>query len=156
MDGVVFLDEDDRQAVLVREGMRTVPMSQCYIPLERRFTFYDQVQRQCTAYGTGRRGSGQGIGQYSPAFSAADSVRSPPPPLSSASCLPPIGPLHIPKRREKNKREQKSRHPSDEIPPNVQYQNRDMCPQGGKTPGASTQSHDPGQFQNGDIVMVAS
>lgn len=48
-DCVVFLDEEDRRMVLVRDGMRVMPMSQCFIPLERRFTLYDQVRPMATA-----------------------------------------------------------------------------------------------------------
>ena len=43
MEGVVFLDSQDRQMVLMRDGMRASPLSQCGIIKEKRFTFYDQV-----------------------------------------------------------------------------------------------------------------
>lgn len=42
-EGVVFLDELDRKVVLVRESGNVVPLAQCGIPLEKRFTFFDQV-----------------------------------------------------------------------------------------------------------------
>ena len=41
--GVVFLDDDDKQQVLVRSTGRVVSADQCGVPLERRFAFYDQV-----------------------------------------------------------------------------------------------------------------
>lgn len=43
IEGVVFLDEDDRQMILVRDGWRVMKLAQCGISLEKRFTFYDQV-----------------------------------------------------------------------------------------------------------------
>jgi hypothetical protein len=42
-DGVVFLDDDDKQQVLVRATGRVVSADQCGVPLERRFAFYDQI-----------------------------------------------------------------------------------------------------------------
>lgn len=42
-DGVVYLDEDDRQQVLVRATGRVVSADQCGISLEKRFAFYDQI-----------------------------------------------------------------------------------------------------------------
>ena len=42
-DGVVFLDADDRQMILVRSGMKVMTLVQSGIPKARRFTFYDQV-----------------------------------------------------------------------------------------------------------------
>ena len=42
-DGVVYLDDADKQQVLVRATGRAVPADQCGVPLERRFAFYDQV-----------------------------------------------------------------------------------------------------------------
>ena len=42
-DGVVFLDDEDRQKVLVRATGRVVNADQCGIPLTRRFAFYDQI-----------------------------------------------------------------------------------------------------------------
>eukprot|EP00923_Selenidium_pygospionis_P045850 GHVN01079156.1.p1 GENE.GHVN01079156.1~~GHVN01079156.1.p1 ORF type:complete len:2019 (-),score=487.26 GHVN01079156.1:1940-7510(-) len=41
--GVVYLDEGDRQMVLVRDGFRVMRLAQCGLALENRFTFYDQV-----------------------------------------------------------------------------------------------------------------
>eukprot|EP00808_Paulinella_micropora_P006835 g75373.t1 len=41
--GVVFLDDADKQQVLVRSTGRVVPADQCGVPLERRFAFYDQI-----------------------------------------------------------------------------------------------------------------
>lgn len=43
IEGVVFLDEDDRQMILIREGWRVMKVAQCGLLLEKRFTFYDQV-----------------------------------------------------------------------------------------------------------------
>ena len=42
-DGVIFLDDEDRQQVLVRATGRVVSADQCGVPLEKRFAFYDQV-----------------------------------------------------------------------------------------------------------------
>jgi len=42
-EGVVFLDDDDKQQVLVRATGRCVMADQCGVPLERRFAFYDQI-----------------------------------------------------------------------------------------------------------------
>ena len=42
-DGVVFLDDRDRQQVLVRATGRVVNADQCGVPLEKRFAFYDQI-----------------------------------------------------------------------------------------------------------------
>ncbi len=42
-DGVVFLDENDKQRVFVRDTGRVVPADQCGVPLDRRFAFYDQI-----------------------------------------------------------------------------------------------------------------
>ena len=42
-DGVVFLDDEDRQQVLVRATGRVVPADQCGVPLASRFAFYDQI-----------------------------------------------------------------------------------------------------------------
>ena len=41
-DGVVFLDDADKQQVLVRATGRVVSADQCGVPLERRFAFYDR------------------------------------------------------------------------------------------------------------------
>ena len=43
LDGVVFLDCHDRQMILLREGMKAVPLKQCGLPPHKRFSFYDQV-----------------------------------------------------------------------------------------------------------------
>ncbi len=43
MEGVVFLDEEDRSVVLVRDQWRTMGLHQCGISPAKRFTFYDQV-----------------------------------------------------------------------------------------------------------------
>lgn len=42
-EGVVFLDQRDRQVVLQRSNLQVVPLAQCGIALSRRFTFFDQV-----------------------------------------------------------------------------------------------------------------
>jgi hypothetical protein len=42
-DGVVFLDSQDKQQVLVRATNRVTSADQCGVPLERRFAFYDQI-----------------------------------------------------------------------------------------------------------------
>jgi hypothetical protein len=42
-EGIVFLDDDDRQQVLVRATGRVVSADQCGVPLEKRFAFYDQI-----------------------------------------------------------------------------------------------------------------
>jgi hypothetical protein len=42
-DGVVFLDAEDRQMLLLRSGRKVVPLAQAGVPAHRRFTFYDQV-----------------------------------------------------------------------------------------------------------------
>jgi hypothetical protein len=43
LDGVVFLDENDRKMVLQRSNKKVLPLTQCGIPVSRRFCFYDQV-----------------------------------------------------------------------------------------------------------------
>ena len=58
MHGVVFLDSDDRQMVLIRDGWRVMKLSQCGIPWEHRFAFYDQVQRAVAWPLHEREGSG--------------------------------------------------------------------------------------------------
>ena len=42
-EGVVFLDEDDKQQILVRATGRVVHLSQCGVEKENRFAFYDQI-----------------------------------------------------------------------------------------------------------------
>jgi hypothetical protein len=43
MKGVVYLDELDRQMVLIRAGMKVLKLSECGLAWNERFTFYDQV-----------------------------------------------------------------------------------------------------------------
>eukprot|EP01052_Picozoa_sp_SAG31_P000388 SAG31_NODE_12_length_38498_cov_21.161671_4_plen_376_part_00 len=43
MEGVVYLDEFDRKMVLMRKGNKVMRLEQCGIPMDRRFTFFDQV-----------------------------------------------------------------------------------------------------------------
>ena len=43
MEGVVYLDSSDRQMILLRSGGPGVPLAQCGVSLDKRFTFYDQV-----------------------------------------------------------------------------------------------------------------
>eukprot|EP01012_Entosiphon_sulcatum_P004402 TRINITY_DN11719_c0_g1_i1.p1 TRINITY_DN11719_c0_g1~~TRINITY_DN11719_c0_g1_i1.p1 ORF type:complete len:3283 (+),score=530.28 TRINITY_DN11719_c0_g1_i1:870-9851(+) len=43
MDGVVYLDSEDRQMVLLRDGRKSVRLAQSGLDPQRRFTFYDQV-----------------------------------------------------------------------------------------------------------------
>lgn len=51
MEGVVYLDESDRKMIVTRSnGLRPQLLSDCHVPLELRFTFYDQVHT------TGRSG----------------------------------------------------------------------------------------------------
>ena len=42
-DGVVFLDNKDRQMILLRHGMNVVRLNQAGVPPHRRFSFYDQI-----------------------------------------------------------------------------------------------------------------
>ena len=42
-EGVVYLDRDDRQMILLRSSGRSMQLSQCGLSPEKRFTFYDQV-----------------------------------------------------------------------------------------------------------------
>ncbi len=42
-EGLVFLDQHDRKMMLLRRGLKVVPMHQCDIHKSRRFAFYDQV-----------------------------------------------------------------------------------------------------------------
>jgi hypothetical protein len=44
MKGVVFLDERDRQMVLLRSGLRVLPLKASGLRWNERFTFYDQVR----------------------------------------------------------------------------------------------------------------
>ena len=43
MDGVVFLDEADRKMILLRAGLKVLPLAGCGVSPQRRFTFFDQV-----------------------------------------------------------------------------------------------------------------
>merc|ERR1712137_1086447 len=43
MEGVVYLDRQDRQMILLRDSGRSVTLAQCGISPASRFTFYDQV-----------------------------------------------------------------------------------------------------------------
>lgn len=43
LKGVVYLDELDRQMVLLRKGMKTVILAESGLAWNERFTFYDQV-----------------------------------------------------------------------------------------------------------------
>lgn len=43
MKGVVFLDEEDRQMVLLRQGMKVVKLADCGLAFGERFSFYDHV-----------------------------------------------------------------------------------------------------------------
>src|SRR4051812_21553827 len=43
MEGVVFLDRQDRQKILLRSTGRVVSLNQCGVSVAKRFTFYDQV-----------------------------------------------------------------------------------------------------------------
>ncbi|GBE62026.1 EF hand family protein [Babesia ovata] len=43
VDGVVYLDDMDRQMVLLRDRWRSTLLTHCGIPPERRLSFYDQV-----------------------------------------------------------------------------------------------------------------
>jgi hypothetical protein len=42
-EGVVYLDRQDKQMVLIRASGRSTPLAQCGLSPSRRFTFYDQV-----------------------------------------------------------------------------------------------------------------
>ena len=42
-DGVVFIDEDDQQMIMVRSNKAVIPVQDCTVSMSRRFTFYDQV-----------------------------------------------------------------------------------------------------------------
>lgn len=43
MQGVVYLDELDRQMVLLRNGLKVVKLAESGLAWHERFTFYDQV-----------------------------------------------------------------------------------------------------------------
>lgn len=42
-EGVVYLDKQNRQMVLLRSSGRSLLLAQCGVRPDRRFTFYDQV-----------------------------------------------------------------------------------------------------------------
>lgn len=48
--GVVYLDEADRQMVLLRKGRKVVKLSESGLDWNERFTFYDQVSSCCRAH----------------------------------------------------------------------------------------------------------
>jgi hypothetical protein len=43
MKGVVFLDEQDRQMVMLRKGLKVMKLAESGLAWSERFTFYDQV-----------------------------------------------------------------------------------------------------------------
>jgi hypothetical protein len=43
MKGVVYLDEQDRQMVVLRKGRKVVKLADCGLAPSERFSFYDQV-----------------------------------------------------------------------------------------------------------------
>jgi hypothetical protein len=43
MKGVVYLDEEDRQMVLLRKGFKVMKLADCGLSFNERFTFYDHV-----------------------------------------------------------------------------------------------------------------
>ncbi|EKX73094.1 conserved hypothetical protein [Theileria equi strain WA] len=43
VDGVVYLDDQDRQMILLRDRWRSTLLTHCGLPPERRFSFYDQI-----------------------------------------------------------------------------------------------------------------
>ena len=43
LDGVVYLDEMDRKMVLTRTADEPIPLNQCGLAWDKRFTFYDQI-----------------------------------------------------------------------------------------------------------------
>lgn len=43
MDGVVFLGADDAKMIFEKKGRRVIKLEDSLIPMERRFTFYDQT-----------------------------------------------------------------------------------------------------------------
>jgi hypothetical protein len=45
LKGVVYLDEMDRQMVLLRKGLKVVKLADSGLAWNERFTFYDQVLR---------------------------------------------------------------------------------------------------------------
>lgn len=47
-DGVVFLDDEDRKMILVRQGRKCIALNQSGVPVDRRFSFYDQARVKTT------------------------------------------------------------------------------------------------------------
>ena len=43
LEGCVYLDDNDKQMVLLRSSPHAVPIKECGLPWEARFTFYDQA-----------------------------------------------------------------------------------------------------------------
>ncbi|UKK01646.2 hypothetical protein MACK_002464 [Theileria orientalis] len=43
VEGVVFLDDEDRQMILLRNKWTVTLLAHCGIPLQKRFSFYDQI-----------------------------------------------------------------------------------------------------------------
>jgi len=43
MEGVVFMDESDRQMTLLRAGLKVLELKGCGVAAAKRFTFFDQV-----------------------------------------------------------------------------------------------------------------
>jgi len=43
VDGVVYLDEEDKKVCLIKSTKKVLPLDQCGIPPSRRFAFYDQI-----------------------------------------------------------------------------------------------------------------
>ena len=50
MDGVVFLDEEDRKIILLRGSGSVMKLEQSGVPMAKRFSFYDQVCRHRTMF----------------------------------------------------------------------------------------------------------
>jgi hypothetical protein len=44
MKGVVFLDEEDRQMILMRKGWKVMKLADCGLAFNERFSFYDHVR----------------------------------------------------------------------------------------------------------------
>ncbi|KAL7066785.1 EF hand family protein [Cryptosporidium serpentis] len=43
IEAVVFIDDKDKQMIMLRDGFRIIEISQCGISLDKRFTFYDHI-----------------------------------------------------------------------------------------------------------------
>jgi hypothetical protein len=50
LKGVVYLDEMDRQMVLLRKGLKVVKLADSGLAWNERFTFYDQVRGVCAVW----------------------------------------------------------------------------------------------------------